>query len=142
VAGAVNAGVNGFNAIEDGGGFTREIKGGEMKARWYRLGGTRGAELGGARWPRIGGGAGELGRLEVGDGADSRCPVVRGTRERWPAREGVNQKGKRTSTNAPSTHGLAGPARLDSARERREASGSRVGRKVGWAESKEKKILN
>jgi hypothetical protein len=31
---AVNAGVNGFNTIEDGGGFKREIKGGEMKARW------------------------------------------------------------------------------------------------------------
>jgi hypothetical protein len=76
----VNAGVNGFNAIEDGGGFKREIKGGEMKARWKWLGGTRGAELGGARWPGIGGGAGELGRLEVGDGADSRGPVVSGTR--------------------------------------------------------------
>jgi hypothetical protein len=34
VAGAVKAGVNGFNAIEDGGGFKREVKGGEMKARW------------------------------------------------------------------------------------------------------------
>jgi hypothetical protein len=34
VAGAVNAGVNDFNAIEDGGGFKREIKGGEMKVRW------------------------------------------------------------------------------------------------------------
>jgi hypothetical protein len=34
VAGAVNASVNGFNAIEDGGGFKREIKGGKMKARW------------------------------------------------------------------------------------------------------------
>jgi hypothetical protein len=34
VAGAVNADVNGFNAIEDGGGLKREIKGGEMKARW------------------------------------------------------------------------------------------------------------
>jgi hypothetical protein len=30
----VNAGVNGFNAIEDGGGFKRGIKGGKMKARW------------------------------------------------------------------------------------------------------------
>jgi hypothetical protein len=86
-------------------------------------------ELGGARWPGIGGGAGMLGRLEVGDGADSRGPVVRGTRERQPAREGMNQKEKRTSANAPSTRGLAGPAGLDSARERREASGSRVGRR-------------
>jgi hypothetical protein len=34
VAGAVNAGVNGFNAIEDGAGFKREIKGRETKARW------------------------------------------------------------------------------------------------------------
>jgi hypothetical protein len=34
VAGAVNAGVIGFNAIEDGAGFKREIKGGEMKAKW------------------------------------------------------------------------------------------------------------
>jgi hypothetical protein len=30
----IGAGVNGFNTIEDGGGFKREIKGGEMKARW------------------------------------------------------------------------------------------------------------
>jgi hypothetical protein len=34
VAGAVNAGVNDFNAIEDGGGFKRQIKRGEVKARW------------------------------------------------------------------------------------------------------------
>jgi hypothetical protein len=34
VAGVVNASINGFNAIEDGGGFKREIKGAEMKARW------------------------------------------------------------------------------------------------------------
>jgi hypothetical protein len=32
--GGVNIGINGFNAIEDGGGFKRGIKGGEMKARW------------------------------------------------------------------------------------------------------------
>jgi hypothetical protein len=30
----VNADVNGFNAIEDGGGFKRGIKGGKMNARW------------------------------------------------------------------------------------------------------------
>jgi hypothetical protein len=65
----------------------------------------------------------------VGDGADSRGSVVRGMRERRPAREGVNQKGKRTSTNAPLTRGPARPAGLDSARERREASGSRLGRR-------------
>jgi hypothetical protein len=34
VAGGVNAGVNGFNAIADEGWFKRGIKGGEMKARW------------------------------------------------------------------------------------------------------------
>jgi hypothetical protein len=34
VAGVVNAGINSFNAIEDGRGFKREIKGGEMKVRW------------------------------------------------------------------------------------------------------------
>jgi hypothetical protein len=32
--GGVNAGVIGFNAIEDGGEFKRGIKGGKMKARW------------------------------------------------------------------------------------------------------------
>jgi hypothetical protein len=32
--GGVNADVNGFNAIEDGGVFKRGIKGGKMKARW------------------------------------------------------------------------------------------------------------
>jgi hypothetical protein len=32
--GGVNAGVNGFNTIEDGGGFKRGIKGGKMKVRW------------------------------------------------------------------------------------------------------------
>jgi hypothetical protein len=34
VAGEFNAGVNGFNAIEDGGGFKRGFKGGKMKLRW------------------------------------------------------------------------------------------------------------
>jgi hypothetical protein len=29
-----NVGVNGFNAIEGGGGFKRGFKGGKMKARW------------------------------------------------------------------------------------------------------------
>jgi hypothetical protein len=32
--GGVNTGVNGFNAIEDRGGFKRGSKGGKMKARW------------------------------------------------------------------------------------------------------------
>jgi hypothetical protein len=32
--GVVNTGINGFNAIEDGGWFKRGIKGGKMNARW------------------------------------------------------------------------------------------------------------
>jgi hypothetical protein len=44
-------------------------------------------ELGGARWPGSGGDAGELGWLEVGDGADSWGPVDREMRERRPARK-------------------------------------------------------
>jgi hypothetical protein len=34
VAREINAGVNGFNAIEVGGGFKRGFKGGKIKARW------------------------------------------------------------------------------------------------------------
>jgi hypothetical protein len=34
VAREFNVGVNGFNAIEDGGGFKRGFKEGKMKARW------------------------------------------------------------------------------------------------------------
>jgi hypothetical protein len=34
VAGGVNTGINGFNAIKDGGGFKRGIKGGKIKAMW------------------------------------------------------------------------------------------------------------
>jgi hypothetical protein len=44
-------------------------------------------ELGGAQWSGSGGGAGELGRLEVGDGADSWGPVDKETRDRRPARK-------------------------------------------------------
>jgi hypothetical protein len=44
-------------------------------------------ELGGARWLGSGGGAGKLGRLEVGDGADSRGLLDRETRERRPAQK-------------------------------------------------------
>jgi hypothetical protein len=68
-------------------------------------------------------------------------------REGGGSSEGANQKGKRTSANTPLTRRLAGPARLNSARERREASGAgwangRVGRKVDRAESEEKEFLN
>jgi hypothetical protein len=34
VAGEFNTGVNGFNTIEDGGGFKSGFKGGEMKESW------------------------------------------------------------------------------------------------------------
>jgi hypothetical protein len=34
VAWEFNAGVNGFNTIEDGGGFKRGFKGEKMKVRW------------------------------------------------------------------------------------------------------------
>jgi hypothetical protein len=34
VARGVNTGVDGFNAIEDGGGFKRGIMGGKMNAMW------------------------------------------------------------------------------------------------------------
>jgi hypothetical protein len=44
-------------------------------------------ELGGARWSGSGGGACELGWLEVEDGADSWGSVDRETRERRPARK-------------------------------------------------------
>jgi hypothetical protein len=69
------------------------------------------------RHPRCGaGGAGSGGVVEIdGDTASS---------------EGANQKGKRTSANTPPTHGLAGPAMMASARERRGASGA------GWAKGR------
>jgi hypothetical protein len=34
VAGEFNTEVNGFNAIDDGGGFKRGFKGGKMKVTW------------------------------------------------------------------------------------------------------------
>jgi hypothetical protein len=76
-------------------------------------------ELGGARWPGSGGGAGELRRLEVGDGADSWARLTKrrgrggrlGRREpkgktyfprrgdrraaRWAGRDGFDLRGRR-----------------------------------------------
>jgi hypothetical protein len=48
----------------------------------------------------------------VGDGADSRGPIVRKTRGRRPAREGVNRSGKRISCEdaTDARAGWAGPA--------------------------------
>jgi hypothetical protein len=85
-------------------------------------------ELVGARWLGSGGGAGELGRLEVRDGADSWGPVDRETRERrlvgWlgdgaDSWDGFGLRGRRGQ--------WAGWAR------------GRVGHKVGRAENKKKR---
>jgi hypothetical protein len=43
-------------------------------------------------WAALGGGAGELGQLEVGDGADSQGPVDREMRERRPARKAQTKR--------------------------------------------------
>jgi hypothetical protein len=48
--------------------------------RWHPRRGAGG-------WPDSYGGMGELGRPEVRDGADSRGPLDRETRERWQARK-------------------------------------------------------
>jgi hypothetical protein len=93
---------------------------------------------------------GELRRLEVRDRADSRGSVVRETRGRRPAREGVNRRGKRISredaTDARAgwadrailacgdgaTGGLAGP-------EAKRAAGS-AGPKIRKKEMSELKL--
>jgi hypothetical protein len=79
------------------------------------------------RHPRCGAsGAGSGGAMEIcGDTAGAH--LTEDEREAVSL-EGTNQKGKRTSANTPPTRGLAGPARLNLAHERREASGA------GWAE--------
>jgi hypothetical protein len=46
---------------------------------------------------RRGGFTAGVGRHGGEDGADKRGPGVRETRGRWPAREGVNRRGKRLS---------------------------------------------
>jgi hypothetical protein len=89
-------------------------------------------ELGGALWPGSNGGTGELGRLEVRDGAGSRGPVVRETRERRPARKARTKKGKRIPVKTRPTHGLGGPAGAVSACGASEASGI-AGPEAGWA---------
>jgi hypothetical protein len=81
------------------------------------------------------------------DTADKRGPLDREMRERRPAREGVNQKGKRISRE-DATDARAGWAGRDSFDLRgwhgRWASWARgrAGHKVGWAESKEKEFPN
>jgi hypothetical protein len=81
------------------------------------------------------------------DTADKRGPLDRETRERRPAWEGVNQKGKRISREDV-TDARAGWASRDSfglqGRRSRWAGWARgrAGRKVGQAESKEKEFPN
>jgi hypothetical protein len=146
VPGEVNAGVNGFNAIEDGGGFKSGIKGGKMKARWYRLGGTRGAELGGARWPGSGGGAASSGGWRWGREliAGARLTVRRGRGGQLRRSE---PKGKMYSredvTDARARWAGRGSFGLWGQRGQRAGwAKGRVGHKVGRAESKEIEFLS
>jgi hypothetical protein len=53
---------------------------------------------------------GELGRLEVGDGADSRGLVVRETRERRPARKPRTKREDVFPVKTRPTRGLDGSA--------------------------------
>jgi hypothetical protein len=86
-----------------------------------------------------------VGRHGEGGESDRRGLIDRETRERWPAREGVNEKGKRISREdaTDARAGLAG--RVLSAcggRRGRWAGWARgqAGRGVGWAENKKKMI--
>jgi hypothetical protein len=67
-------------------------------------------ELGGARWPRSGGGTGQLGRLEVGDGTDSWGPVDRETWERRPAGKARTKREDVFPAKTRPMRGLDGPA--------------------------------
>jgi hypothetical protein len=103
-------------------------------------------ELGGARWPGSGGGAGELGRLEVGDGTDSWGPVDRETWERRPARKARSKREDVFPAKTQPTRGLDGPARdgFGLRGQRDQWAGwarGRVGRMVGRAEIKKKNFL-
>jgi hypothetical protein len=83
-------------------------------------------------WAALGGGTGELGRLEVGDGADSRGPLDREMRERRLARKARTKKGKRIPVKTRLARGLGGPAGAVSACGGSEASGL-AGPKPQWA---------
>jgi hypothetical protein len=94
--------------------------------------------LGGARWPGSGGGAGELERLEVGDGTDSWGPVDRETWERRPTRKAQTKKEDVFPVKTRPTCGLDGPARDGFSLWGRcgqwaDWARGRVGRKVGRA---------
>jgi hypothetical protein len=103
-------------------------------------------ELGGARWPGSGGGAGKLGRLEVGTEltAGARLTERRGKGGQLGRRE---PKGKTYSredaTDARARWAGRGGFGLRGQRGYRAGwAKGRVGRKVGRAESKEKEFLN
>jgi hypothetical protein len=95
------------------------------------------------RWKKAAG----VGRHGGEDTADKRGPLDRETRERRPAREDANQKGKRISREDV-TDARAGWAGRDGfglrGRRGRWAGWARgrAGRKVGRAESKEKEFPN
>jgi hypothetical protein len=81
------------------------------------------------------------------DIADKQGPLARETRERRPAREGANQKGKRISCEdvTDARAGWAGRDGFGLRGWRGRWAGwaiGRAGRKVGQAESKEKEFLN
>jgi hypothetical protein len=86
---------------------------------------------------------GELRRLEVGDGVDSLGPVVRETRERWPARKARIKREDVFLAKTWPTRGLDGPARDGFGLRGRHGQWAgwargRVGRKVCRAEIKKK----
>jgi hypothetical protein len=89
-------------------------------------------ELGGARWPGSGGGAGELGRLEVRGGADSWGPVDRETRERRSARKARIKREDVFPVKTRPTRGLGGLAETVSACGGGAASGL-AGPEAKWA---------
>jgi hypothetical protein len=89
-------------------------------------------DLGGAQWPGIDGGAGELGWLQVGDGADSWGLIVRGTRERQPARRARSKREDVFPAKTRSTRGLDGSAGMVSAYGGGAASGL-AGPEAKWA---------
>jgi hypothetical protein len=89
-------------------------------------------ELGNARWTGSGGGAGELKRLVVGDGADRWGPVDRETRERQPARKVRTKREDVFPVKTRPTRGLGGPAGTVSACGGGAASGL-AGPEAEWA---------
>jgi hypothetical protein len=74
---------------------------------------------------------GELGRLEVGDGADSWGPIDRDEGE-VASSEGANQKGRRISREDATGARLGGPAGMVSACGGSTASGL-AGPEAEWA---------